>query len=188
MADPYVGEIRVFPFLFAPQGWMECNGQILNVNQYQLLFAVIGGVYGGNFPQTFALPNLMGAAPIGMGTGSDGIQYNLGTVSGLAEVTLTQPQMPTHTHSLTAKKGNTVAGGESILVANPQGADLTVASTSSNAGGTYSGLDGYSPSTNTSLLPLSLSNTGTGGPHSNRQPYQVFRFCIAWEGVFPVRD
>lgn len=194
MADPYIGEIRIFPYFSfagtAPYGWLSCNGQTLNVMQYQALYAVIGNIYGGNAQQqNFTLPNLMGYAPVGMGQGTGLLPYTLGTPAGQASVPLSQPNLPPHTHSVTAKAGNPgTALLNNVFLSNPAGADLNLPATRANSTAAYTTLSGYAtvPTTGAQLASPSLAATGTGAAHENRQPFLTFLFCIAWEGVYPV--
>ena len=173
MADPFVAEIRVFPFNFAPKGWAFCNGQLLPISQNTALFSLLGTVYGGDGKSTFALPNLEGSVAVHPGQSTTGTQYFLGETSGTETVTLLQSEMPAHTHTLTA------AGGDEHETNVPTGNSLT-----------RSSLNIYS-STLTPLvqmaMPQALAPAGGGLPHNNMMPYLTLNFCIAMQGVFPPR-
>jgi microcystin-dependent protein len=165
MADPFLSEIRVFSFNFPPKGWAFCNGQLLQINQNQALFALLGTTYGGNGQTTFGLPDLQGSVPIHMGNG-----FVLGERGGEQTHTLSISEVPTHTHvaSGTSDSGDTVIPGGNLLGA---AADL------------------YGPATNlTPLAPASLANAGGSQPHENMQPYLVLNFCIALQGIFPSQN
>jgi microcystin-dependent protein len=192
MSEAFIGEIRVFPYTYAPQDWLECNGQMVAVQQYQALYAVIGHTYGGSGNSTFALPNLAGCAPVGMGQAPGLSAYTLGQPpAGAAAVTLTPAELPSHWHTLTAKYSPDTSPGQVSYLANPAGADLTLAFTRPNATTIYAPFPGYSNNTpNVTLASQSLSQAGTVNvqPHENRQPFLAFRFCICTSGVYPTRD
>ena len=191
MSDAFIGEIRVFPYTFAPEGWLECHGQTLPVQQYQALAAVLGQTYGGS-GNTFALPNLAGCAAVGMGQGPGLSVYTLGQpTAGEAGVTLTSAQLPNHRHTLTAKLGPDASPGQVNYLANPTGAELTIALTRPNPTAAYAPFPGYSNNAPAvTLAPQSLAQAGTATPeaHENRQPFLAFRFCICWSGVYPTRE
>jgi len=195
--DGYIGEIRAVGFTFSTPQWMICSGQILEISQYQLLYAVIGNTYGGNSKNgSFALPNLQGYAVTGVGTPSSKVvQVAQGQVTGELSVTLNLNQMPVHKHLL--YPGQAESGGNNFT--NYSGtpttgsmlyrliADVTETSTTGSAC-----LD-YTPYTDQALKPLaaqSISSTGTTAPaaHENCQPYQVLNFMICIEGEFPTPD
>jgi microcystin-dependent protein len=166
MATPYIGEIRMFAGNFAPAGWALCNGQLLPIAQYDALYALIGTTYGGDGQTTFALPDLRGRAPIHVGP-----NYVRGAQVGSETVTLTQGQMPAHTHLAAALTGVGSAN-------NPTGHVWAGSSTSDNK---Y--IDTInSPAT---LGPVALQNAGGNQPHNNMQPYLVINFIIALEGIYP---
>jgi len=187
MADPYIGEIRIFPYTYAPEGWLECNGQLLQSQQYQALYAVISNQYGGTTPATFALPNLTGNAPIGMGQGMGLSAYTLGEQVGGAAVTLEPNQLPAHTHPFAATLVDDTTPTQSLELANPAGAKLSYLFTRPNVTTHYELVDGYSDSANTTMAPQSLTSAGQTGAHANQQPYLAFRFCIAWTGIYPTK-
>jgi microcystin-dependent protein len=166
MSEPFLSEIRIFSFNFAPRGWAFCNGQILPINQNQALFALLGTTYGGNGQTTFALPNLRGQVPIHMGNG-----HTLGEAAGNTSVTLNITQLPQHNHFLNGSRNaatldsptNNVLGG---LSTNAYGA----------------------PSALAPMATGTVSNVGGSQPHNNMMPYLVLNFCIALQGIFPSRN
>ena len=173
--DPFVAEIRVFPFNFAPKGWAFCAGQLLPISQNTALFSLLGISYGGDGKSTFALPNLQGAAPLGFGQGSGLSDRYLGETGGQAEVTLIPSRLPAHTHSVAA---NSSAGGSNSPVENYFGKSQARAKST-----------GYVSNT-TPTISLSTQAVGTAGnaqPHNNMPPYLGLNFCIALQGVFPPR-
>jgi microcystin-dependent protein len=169
MVTPYLGEVRMMGFGFAPKGWATCNGQTVAINQNQALFALLGTMYGGNGVSTFQLPNLQSSVPVHRST--DGT-YVQGATGGVENVTLNTSTVPPHFHSLV---GTTTTG-------NKEEAAFTLgASPSANS---Y-----YSPPTNlTALNPGSISMAGGNLPHPNIQPYLVLNYCIALQGIFPSRN
>jgi microcystin-dependent protein len=165
MAQPYVGEIRMFAGNFAPAGWMFCEGELLPISEYETLFNLIGTTYGGDGQSTFALPDLRGRLPIHFGNG-----FTLAETGGVETITLTVPQIPAHSHVMLASRliANTV---------NPGRALPAQAST----------FDPYQ-STAASLTPLSaqsISSIGGSQPHNNFQPYLCVDFIISLFGIFP---
>jgi microcystin-dependent protein len=165
MGTPYMTEIRIVAFNFAPKGWALCNGQLLPINQNQALFALLGTTYGGNGQTTFGLPNLRGQVPIHMGRG-----HTLGETAGSTSVTLNQQQMPAHTHTVLASDAN-------ATLPTPPGNVLAQANNL------------YTPAANlTALDPSSVSNVGGSQPHNNMMPYLVLNFIIALQGIFPSRN
>jgi microcystin-dependent protein len=170
MAQPYVGEIRMFAGNFAPAGWMFCDGQLLPISENEVLFQLIGTTYGGDGENTFALPNLQSRVPIHMGTGPDGVTYQLAEMAGSETVTLTGQQIPIHTHVLT---GSTTNGTE----AAPAGA-LLATSTSLQPYAQVSPPDA-------NFSPNSISPVGGNQPHENCQPFLCINFIISLFGIFP---
>lgn len=161
MSSPYLAEIRIFTFNFAPKGWAMCNGQLLPINQNQALFALLGTTYGGNGTTTFALPNLEGRVPIHMGSG-----ITLGELGGEIAHTLIQSEMPAHTH---VPVGST-----------------THANLGSPAGNLWAtGNAGYNPTFNVSMNPACIVPFGGSQAHENRSPFLTLNFCIALQGIFP---
>lgn len=172
MADPFVAEIRIFPFNFAPKGWAWCNGQILPISQNTALFSLLGTTYGGDGKSTFALPDLTGRVPIHPGQGSGLSLYDLGQTGGVENVSLLESEIPIHNHNLL---GN-MNGAESF---DPSGNSLANAD---NAIYSQNGLN------NTKLEARTLASAGGGVPHNNLMPYLTFYFNIALQGVFPPRS
>jgi microcystin-dependent protein len=174
MADPFVAEIRIFPFNFAPKGWALCNGQLMPISQNTALFSLLGTTYGGDGKSTFALPNLQGSAPMHPGQGPGLSPHDLGEVGGSETVTLLDSEMPSHTHQLRA----------SVDPANAQipSSQLTLARSS--------GGSAYNPNAGgvTAMSPAALGLAGGSLPHNNLQPYLTVNFCIAMQGVFPPRS
>lgn len=182
--DEFIGIIKIFAGNYAPQGWALCNGQLLNINQYQALFAILGNVYGGDGRTTFALPDLRGRFPIGAGNGPGLPPYTLGAVGGAANVTLTQNQMPAHTHMATASitipaladdGGTNSPGPNTIFAAGPSAS--TIYSTSQ----ADTNLKPFSTQVNVQLaggsLPVNVSN-----------PYVGINYIICLDGIFPPRS
>jgi microcystin-dependent protein len=172
MADPFVAEIRIFPFNFAPRGWAWCDGQLLPISQNTALFSLLGTTYGGDGKSTFALPDLEGRAPMHPGQGPGLSLYDLGQEGGSDTVTLLESEMPSHGHGLRA---DTIDLGDTN-VPSP------TANFAQSAGGTL-----YQASSNTQLAPNALTPAGSDLPHNNMQPYLTFYFNIALQGVFPPR-
>lgn len=165
MADPYVGEIRIFAGNFAPLNWAFCNGASLPISDYETLFALIGTTYGGDGVQTFNLPDLRGRLPIGFGNGQV-----LGQLEGSPTVTLTQAQMPQHTHPVIATSS---PGGNS-----PVGAYFASDPSSPV----------YFPPDGTLMNSQMITTTGGSQPHDNMMPYLCLSFIIALYGVFPTQS
>lgn len=174
MADPFVAEIRIFPFNFAPKGWAWCDGQLLPLSQNTALFSLLGTTYGGNGKSNFALPDLQARAPMHPGQGPGLSLHDLGETGGSETVTLLQSEIPSHTHQL---KGTVEDGTQGTLAQN-----ITLAT---SVNGTL-----YQNSVNSNLVPMSpqaLAPAGGNLPHNNMQPYLTCYFCIALQGVFPPR-
>ena len=180
MADPFVAEIRMFPFNFAPNGWAFCNGQLMPLSQNTALFALLGTTYGGDGKSTFALPNMQDNAPMQPGQGQGLSLRDLGEMSGVESITLLTSEIPFHTHLLSASDADATTN-------NPTGQypakGLWDAGTSAGVIGAYSD---QSPG-NAALAPQALSLAGGGLPHNNMQPYLTLNFCIALQGIFPQR-
>src|SRR5690349_11079894 len=165
MAEPFLSEIRIMSFVFAPKGWALCNGQLLPINQNQGLFSLLGTTFGGDGRVNFALPDLRGRAPIHMGP-----QTTLGQRGGQEAHTATIAEMPAHNHSWNASSAN----GDSV---SPAG---TLMGAVNN---TYTGFANL-----TTLAPGSISNVGGSQPHENMQPFIVLNFVMALVGAFPSQN
>ena len=174
MADPFVAEIRIFPFNFAPVGWALCDGQILVISQNTALFSLLGTTYGGNGQSTFALPDLQGSAPMHPGQGPGLSLHDLGETGGSDFVTLLESEMPAHSHALRASSDP----GELKI---PSPTRSLARSQNANA---------YQTTTNQQIVnmaPQALAPSGGSLPHNNLMPYLTLTFCIALQGVFPPR-
>jgi microcystin-dependent protein len=172
MPEPYVGEIRMFGGSFAPAGWAFCNGALMPISENETLFNLIGTTYGGDGQETFAVPDLQGRAPMHMGTGSDGITYQIGEKGGVESVTLTVQQIPSHTHAPQASSaaGNTPSPADAIW----------------SAAGTGEQLYNDPPNPPTGAMRTNLiSAAGGSQPHENMGPFLVITFIISLFGVFP---
>ncbi|NYT40309.1 phage tail protein [Sphingomonas sp. R-74633] len=174
MADPFVAEIRIFPFNFAPKGWAWCDGQLLPLSQNTALFSLLGTTYGGNGKSNFSLPDLQGRAPMHPGQGPGLSLHDLGEEGGVETVQLLESEIPNHSHTLRGSVEDATQGTLSNGV-----------TISTSTGGSL-----YQTTTNTNLVtmaPQALSPAGGDLPHNNMQPYLTFYFCIALQGVFPPR-
>jgi len=167
MSQPFIAQLMLASFNFAPKGWAQANGQLMAINQNQALFALVGTTYGGNGIQTFALPNLQGRTPVGVGNG-----INFGEVAGVESVTLLSVNVPPHTHTFNASG----AGASSPRLA---AGDMLAGQGSSNF---------VAASSLGSMSAATVSTVGGSQPHENRQPYLVMNWCIALSGIFPSRN
>jgi microcystin-dependent protein len=167
MAQPYVGEIRMFGGNFAPAGWMFCEGQLLPISEYETLFVLVGTTYGGDGQSTFALPDMRGRLPVHRGNG-----FVLAETGGVEQVTLTVSQMPGHNHaflattnpvSSAAPSGSVVPGRAALATITPYGSDAPLSA----------------------MSPAAISPVGGSQPHSNFQPYLCVSFIISLFGIFP---
>lgn len=177
MSEPFIGEIRMVGFNFAPRGWAFCNGQILSIAQNTALFSLLGTTYGGNGQTTFALPDLRGRIPMHWGQGAGLTPRVLGEVSGSENVTLLTTQIPAHTHLLNASSADADAlspGGNFNAVTNDPS--------------TLNSMNTYKSTANTQMNPGAVGATGGSQPHENMQPYLCVSFIIALEGIFPSRN
>jgi microcystin-dependent protein len=168
MADPFVAEIRIFPFTFPPKGWAFCNGQLIPISQNTALFALLGTTYGGDGKSTFALPDLQGSAAMHPGQGSGLSLRDLGQIGGAESVTLLQSEMPVHNH-----------------VVNTSNDDGNNTNPTNRYFGRGNALYGTGPLGQ--LAPQVLAPAGGSLPHNNMQPYLTLNFNIALQGVFPQR-
>jgi microcystin-dependent protein len=168
VSNPFLAEIKVVSFNFAPRGWALCNGQLLPINQNQALFALLGTTYGGDGRQNFGLPNLQGRTSMHAGQG-----HVLGEKAGETQHTVSMPEMPLHTHSAnaTSSPATTSAPSSSVMLAQ------------STASSLYGAANNLQP-----LAPISNGQTGGSQAHTNTQPYLVLNFVIALQGIFPSRN
>jgi microcystin-dependent protein len=172
MSNPFVAEIRIFPFNFAPKGWALCDGQLLPISQNTALFSLLGTTYGGDGKSNFALPNLQGNAPMHPGQGPGLSLHDLGETGGSDTVTLLESEIPAHSHGLTAS--------------NSQGTDQSPVN-EMFAGG-VGGINLYaSPPPTIQLAGNAVAPAGGDQPHNNMMPYLTLNFCIALQGVYPPR-
>jgi microcystin-dependent protein len=179
MSEPFLGQITLFPYNFAPLGWLDCAGQLLPISQYTALFSLVGTYYGGNGTSNFALPNLLGRVPVGQGQGRGLSLVDLGQMDGEENVTLIASTMPVHTHALQAVAGVATA-------AAPAGA-LFAEGKGGGRGSTFE-INNLSPvAANTTLPAAMIGPAGGNQPHNNIQPTLVMRWCIAINGVYPAR-
>jgi microcystin-dependent protein len=169
MAEPFLSEIRIMSFVFAPKGWALCNGQLLPINQNQGLFSLLGTTFGGDGRVNFALPDLRGRTPIHVGSG-----HTLGEKGGEQAHTLSISELPTHAHVLNA---STTQADQATLVTPPNNTPNILAAVTGNQ---------YGPPTNlTTLTPGTVTNVGGSQAHLNMQPFLTLSFCIALQGIFP---
>jgi microcystin-dependent protein len=172
MAEPFLSEIRIMSFAFAPKGWALCNGQLLPIAQNQALFALLGTTYGGDGRTNFALPDLRGRTPIHVGSG-----HALGERGGEPAHTLSVQELPSHTHTLSG---------------NPSGATTNVPTGNVLARGQAGNNPmNYYDTSQTNLVAMnaaSIGNTGSSQPHENMQPYLTLTFAIALQGIFPSQN
>lgn len=168
MSEPFVGQLALVPYNFAPSGWALCNGQLLSIQQNVALFSLLGTNFGGDGKSTFALPDLRGRVPISSGQGPGLTNYNLGDKGGLEQVVLSAAQMPAHTHALQVHNGKSDK-------TNPVGNLLA-------NGPAYS-----DEAPNGSASPAAVATAGANAAHENRQPYLTLNWIISLFGVFPSR-
>lgn len=169
MADPFVAEIRIFGFNFAPTGWAQCNGQLLPLSQNTALFSLLGTTYGGDGKSTFALPDMQGNSPLHPGQGQGLSLYDLGQGGGTEAVTLLLSEIPFHSHTF----AQSTRPADNL---NPGGFAL---GTGNNA---YA-----APGALAQMAPQALAIAGGSLPHNNMMPFLTLNFCIAMQGVFPPR-
>jgi microcystin-dependent protein len=172
MADPFVAEIRIFPFNFAPRGWAWCDGQLLPISQNTALFSLLGTTYGGDGKSTFALPDLQGNAPMHPGQGPGLSLHDLGEIGGSETVSLLEWEIPSHAHTLRASldDGDLTIPAPTRSLAKAQGQNV------------------YAPAgSSVQMSGDALAPAGGDQPHNNMMPYLTFYFCIALQGVFPQR-
>ncbi len=167
--DPFIGELRLFGFTFAPQGWALCQGQLLSIAQYSALFSLLGTTYGGNGQTNFQLPDLRGRGALGFGQGPGLSAYTQGQVGGVEQVTLTQGQLPPHNH--------TVAASSTATGKSPAGSFPAFTADASTYGSTG----------DLTMNPAMVSGGGSSQPVPIASPYLVLNWCIALQGIFPSR-
>jgi len=174
MADPFIGEIRLFAGTYAPQGWLACDGSPQSISEYELLYTLIGTMYGGDGVSTFALPDLRNRLPVGQGTGPSLTPRVMGQTFGVSEVALTQAQMPAHTHTIQASASNATTGipGPASVLAKLES-------------GTFYDSGAQNPTLERKLSPVSIPSVGGNVPHSNLMPTTSVNYIIATVGVFP---
>lgn len=168
MSTPFLSEIKIFSFGFAPKGWALCNGQLLPINQNQALFSLLGTTYGGDGRVNFGLPDLQSRAPIHMGNG-----HTLGERGGEQAHTLSISEIATHQHTA---QGYDAAANNTSPLNNSWAQGVITNQPTPNA---------YSSAVNTTLIPSALTSTGGSQAHNNMQPYLTLNFCIALQGIFP---
>jgi len=174
--DAFYGEIRIFGFNFPPQNWAQCNGQTVNIMQYQVLYTVLGIQFGGDGQSTFKLPNLMGSTVCGAGQGTGLTNRVFGKTIGATSVALSQTQMPNHQHTL-----NAIVATAGQLVNAPTGGTSYLARTLKQFD--YTSTDTY----DTTMAQQMVSSMGGSMQHENRQPYLVMNFCICTYGEYPIK-
>jgi microcystin-dependent protein len=171
LAQPYIGEVRMFAGNFAPAGWMFCEGQTISISENESLFQLIGTTYGGDGESSFALPNLAGRIPIHMGQGPDGTTYQLAEMAGTEQETLTIQQMPAHSHTLLATSSGGTISPANALLTRPTG---------------QQGVQTYAAAAQTTALnTATVQGAGGNQPHANLQPYLCVNFIISMFGIFP---
>jgi microcystin-dependent protein len=177
MSDPFIGEIRMFPYSFAPRGWAYCLGQEISIGENQALFAILGIMYGGNGRTTMGLPNLQGRAPVQQGQGPGLSSYPIGALGGQPVSHLDEAQLPEHTHGAKSTMATATSGvpGNTMYTAKEDD--------TSSKFWADSDPDNAAPMANKALAPA-----GNDKDHENRQPFLTIPFCIALEGIFPTRS
>lgn len=175
--DSYIGEVRIFTGQYPPNGWADCNGQLLSIQQHSTLFAIIGAIYGGDGRTTFALPNLNGRVPMHQGTGNGLTPRVVGQVGGAAAVVLDQTQMPAHIHVPQAfdDQGSQTDPTAAVWAKTPKAGRVKVDTPA------------FDPTPNTVMNAQAVGLAGDNQAHNNMQPYLPLRFIISLEGVFPNR-
>jgi len=179
MSEPFLAEIKIISWNFAPKGWAFCNGQFLPINQNQALFSILGTMYGGNGQTTFALPDFRGRGPIHQGQG-----FIVGQRGGEEAHTITQSEMAAHNHFVGCNSGS----GTLALATKPTAPSQANTWALSTQNPYHSGQGNGVPANATSMNPASITNTGGSQPHTNMQPYLVLNFIIALIGIFPSQN
>jgi microcystin-dependent protein len=176
MSQPFVGQVCSFGFNFAPIDWMQCNGQLLPISQYQVLYTLIGTAFGGDGINTFQLPNLQGRVPVNQGQGPGLSNYVMGQPSGTENITLTTAGIPSHTHSVATSNtpGTTNVPSSGVFLSDEGPGTPAVTTYTPGA-----------PATQVALAGSAISPSGSSQPHENRQPFLAVNFCISMFGIFP---
>jgi Microcystin-dependent protein len=176
MSTPYVGEIRLFPYTFAPVGWQLCDGSLLGIADYEVLYTLIGTTFGGNGTTTFGVPDLRGRVPVHQGTGSGLSPRVMGELNGTESVTLISAQMPAHTHNFAATSGTATINspGSTVELGGLSTTDTMYTSTVTGSGAATSN--------------TAISQSGSSLPHENLMPTLTATFCIAVNGIFPSQN
>jgi microcystin-dependent protein len=181
MSQPFIGQIIAFAGNFAPRGWFLCNGQTLAISQYTALFSILGTTYGGNGTTNFQLPDLRGRAAVSAGQGAGLSTYVLGETAGLEQVTLSQAQMPRHTHLISVNNDTTGAASA------PGGNFIANIHQSKSSATSYESYSATLSTANT-LNPTSVQQSGSSLPTPIVQPVLAINYIIAYNGVFPSRN
>ncbi|MHA6881829.1 phage tail protein [Ralstonia pseudosolanacearum] len=176
--EPFIGEIRLFAGNYAPQGWLLCQGQLIDISRNEVLYALLGTTYGGDGRTTFALPNLLGALPVGQGQGTGLTDRTIGQSLGVEAVTLTQAEMPAHSHALfaTSDTATTITPGPGAMLAtvpNPQG---------------FYDAGTANPPTKAAFSSQAVGVAGANLPHSNHMPTASINYIIAITGIYPSQN
>jgi microcystin-dependent protein len=173
MSQPYVGEVRMFPYNFAPLGWLDCDGSLQSIAEYDVLYNLIGTTYGGDGVNTFALPDLSGRIPVQQGTGTGLGTYALGQKAGTETVTLAAAQLPAHSHAFNAvdSAASAATPANTLQLGSVSGDTIYTASTTGIASGT--------------LAPAAVGSAGGNQPHDNTMPTLTVRYCISVFGIYP---
>ena len=173
MSQPFIGEIRMFGFGRTPNGWQACDGSLLSIAEYEVLFTLIGTTYGGDGQSTFAAPDLRGRLPIHQGQGPGLSNYVIGQVSGTETVTLNTLQMPAHTHTVLATTAAATTGNITNAIIPGAVSGETMYATDTAGGAAFT------------VAPVSVTAAGGSQPHDNTMPTLTVQYCIAWAGVYP---
>jgi microcystin-dependent protein len=179
MSDPFLGEIRAFPYNFVPRRWLSCQGQLLPISQYSALFSLLGFSYGGNGSSTFGLPNLQERVAIGQGQGPGLTDRTIGALGGEATHTLSLSEMPAHTHAFLANPGSAQTASAS---GNVPAAGVWV------DGGRFGTVLQYVAAAPDTAMAGAVTPAGGSQPHTNMMPFLTMTYCIASEGIFPQRQ
>lgn len=179
MSEPFLGEIRMFCGNFAPQGWAQCNGQLLPIAQYSALFSILGTTFGGNGTTNFALPNLQGKVAMNWGQSAGGSAYTIGQTGGSETVALTPGQMPAHNHGVNANAGSATG--------NPSGGVPATLGWPRGISGNLPNAFAAAPDGSTVMNAQMIQSNGGNQAHPNMQPFLCVTFIIALEGIYPSR-